>query len=64
MEGCMSDGSLSEQLCGCIYRNLERQLTFAEFVDLDKAASENRDDHPLMPKVVEVAKACVADSNT
>lgn len=60
MPGCMKDGVLSEAQCACIHRNLERELTLAEYTDLDKAAAEKRD-HPLMPRTKEVVIACYTD---
>jgi hypothetical protein len=60
MPSCMEGGVLSEAQCACIHRNLERELTLAEYTDLDKAAAEKRD-HPLMPRMKEVVVACYTD---
>jgi hypothetical protein len=60
MPACTSGGTLSEATCGCVHRNLERELTLAEYIDLDKAAGEKKD-HPLMPRMTEILIACYAD---
>lgn len=57
MPACMEGGQLSEAQCACLHRNLERELTLAEYIDLDKAAAEKKD-HPLMPRVQELVVAC------
>ena len=60
MPACMEGGVLSEAQCACLHRNLERELTIAEYIDLDKAAAEKRD-HPLMPRMKELVVACYTD---
>jgi hypothetical protein len=62
MPACMKDGALSEGLCACVHRNLEREYTLAEYIEIDKAATENRE-HPSQPRVLEIAMACNANPN-
>lgn len=57
MPGCMQGAVLSEAQCACIHRNLERELTLAEYTDLDRAAAEKKD-HPLMPRMKEIVLTC------
>ena len=50
MPACMKDNVLNEAQCGCIHRNLEREYTEAEYVEMDKAAEEGKE-HPSMPRM-------------
>lgn len=57
MPACMKDNVLNEAQCGCIHRNMEREFTEAECVEVDKAALEGKD-HPFMARVKEIVVAC------
>lgn len=61
MPACQKDAVLSEAQCACIHRNIEREYTLAEYIDLDKAAAENRE-HPAKPRVREIVLACYQNS--
>ena len=62
MPACTKDNVLSEAQCGCIHRNLEREFTLAEYLEMDKAAAENRD-HPSLPRMKEIVVACYTNSD-
>ncbi len=62
MTACGKDGTLSEALCTCIYRNMEREMTLEEFADLDAKAQADPNLPP--PKSVEgIVVACFQDNS-
>jgi hypothetical protein len=57
MPACMKDDVLNEAQCGCIHRNIEREFTEAEYIELDKAAMEGKE-HPSNGRLKEIVVAC------
>jgi len=57
MPACMKDAVLNEAQCGCIHRNIEREFTEAEYIEMDKAAMEGKE-HPSNTRLKEIVVAC------
>lgn len=60
MAGCTESGALTKPFCLCVFRNLERELTLAEFEEMDRQAAG---DAPPPPLMIELARACYADND-
>ena len=62
MGSCTEGGTLTDALCGCVYRNIQREMTLEEFKVWDEKATADPTAAP--PQIVqEIARACVADNN-
>ncbi|MDB5469702.1 MAG: hypothetical protein JWR84_1262 [Caulobacter sp.] len=62
MTACTADGKLTEALCGCVYRNLEREMTLEEFQVMDKKAMDDPNADPPQ-NTIDIAMACYANNN-
>lgn len=62
MSSCTEGGKVSEALCGCVYRNIEREMTLDEFMEFDRKAQAD----PTMPPpqlMRDIAMACVLNND-
>lgn len=60
--GCQG-GGVSAAICGCMINNLQRQLSFQDFVELDLMSAWGRDsEHASYPRLVQIAQQCVTEN--
>jgi hypothetical protein len=61
MSSCTQGGKVTEALCGCVYRNIEREMTLDEFMEFDRKAQADPDTPPPQ-QMRDIAMACVQDN--
>ena len=62
MSSCTEGGTVSDAICGCVYRNIEREMTLAEFMAFDSQAQADPNTPP--PQLMrDIAMACVLNND-
>ena len=62
ISACTNGSQLKEALCGCVYRNIEREMTLEEFMQFDRQAQADPATPP--PQLMrDIAVACFQDNN-